>query len=172
MCAIFRTKVPDTRTTRCVRFAFFDRAQSSSLICNPNSPHRKRTRSMRLPPSPLRHPKRGAEIILSVHSPFSKVRMGRGVRATGHFDFQSETDERTRTARRGGKREEVRVYERGSHFALWPRKSASRPCASRVVRESSARARMRLHRRISVLLWLHFRLFVVREGTWQLAVHT
>lgn len=35
---------------------------------------------------------RAAEIIFSVHSPFSKVRMGRGVRYGCRFDFQSETD--------------------------------------------------------------------------------
>lgn len=37
----------------------------------------------------------------------------------------------------------------------------------RMIRENSLAARMR---RISALLWLHFRLFVVQEGTWQLAV--
>jgi len=49
--------------------------------------------------------------------------------------------------KREGKRE-VRVYERGSHFALWPRKSASRPCASRVRERSRAHAAAPAHIRI------------------------
>lgn len=166
MRVIFRTKISTYLPIyvqyafhRRAQFAFFDGIWSSSLICNPNGPRRKRTRSM-----PTFESRARSWIILSVHSPFSKVRMDRVVlRVASIF--------RARWKRQAGGRE-PRVYECGSRILRYGREETSVASVVRAIRESSRRAHAAAPAHISALLWLHFRLFVVQEGTWQLAVRT
>lgn len=89
--------------------------------------------------------------------------MGRGVRY-GSLRF-SERDGRMERGRRAKGRP---AFTSAVRILRYGRGNLRRVHVPRVY--AKARARMRPHRRISALLWLHFRLFVVREGTWQLAV--